>query len=529
MKKQQYIVIGYTFIGIIFGSLFPIVAYIYEISSRGLDYSIKSISFIHKTVNLMYMIDSAPIFLGLFSMIAGINYAKSFYINEELKRTTLNLLESEKSLIKMSDSLKDKNNNLERDFYYDKLTGLPNEKYLIKKNLKDKYNLLLISVNISHFREINTLFGYEVGDEILKKIALRILENDFECYKGHADEFILLSYEAVDYLEVDILSNYIFNLLSDEVYVINDLEIYLTITLGFSILNKNEQEDINITNLIHNSSFALKYAKEKNLQYAFYNNDLIKSLKNNYSYKWKKKIINAIQNSEVITFFQPIINNKTGIAEKYEALIRLKDDNQFISPYHFMTSARKYGLYNNLTKLVVNYAINHIEKFDREISINISIDDIRNISTMKLIYGKIKNLKDGKAKNIVFELLESEGIENYNEVKTFISDIKKFGCKVAIDDFGSGYSNFSHILNLNVDYIKIDASIIKNIVEDKNSEYIAKLIVDFSNRVGVKTIAEFVHSKEVFEKVKDLGVDYSQGYYFSEPLEFIDISKEFHC
>ena len=194
-----------------------------------------------------------------------------------------------------------------------------------------------------------------------------------------------------------------------------------------------------------------------------------------------------------------------------------------------MTSARKYGLYNNLTKLVVNYVINHIEKFDREISINISIDDIRNISTMKLIYGKIKNLKDGKAKNIVFELLESEGIENYNEVKTFISDIKKFGCKVAIDDFGSGYSNFSHILNLNVDYIKIDASIIKNIVEDKNTEYIAKLIVDFSNRVGVKTISEFVHSKEVFEKVKDLGVDYSQGYYFSEPLEFIDISKEFHC
>ncbi len=527
MKQQQQYIIIYTFVGIIFGSLFPIVAYIYEISSRGLDYSIKSISFIHKTVNLMYMIDSAPIFLGLFSMIAGINYAKSFYINEELKKTTSNLLESEKNLIKMSNSLKDKNSNLERDFYYDKLTSLPNEKYLIKKNLKDKDNLLLISVNISHFREINTLFGYEVGDEILKKIALRILENDFECYKGHADEFILLSYEAVDYLEVDILSNYIFNLLSDEVYVINDLEIYLTITLGFSILNKNEQEDINITNLIHNSSFALKYAKEKNLQYAFYNNDLIKSLKNNYSYKWKKKIINAIQKSEVITFFQPIINNKTGVAEKYEALIRIKDGNNFISPYHFMTSAKKYGLYNNLTKMVVNYAINYIEKLDREISINISIDDIRNISTMKFIYEKIKNLNNGKANNIVFELLETEGIENYNEVKTFISDIKNFGCKVAIDDFGSGYSNFSHILNLNVDYIKIDASIIKNIVEDKNCECIAKLIVDFSNRVGVKTIAEFVHSKEVFEKVKELGIDYSQGYYFSEPLEFVDAKKTF--
>lgn len=141
---------------------------------------------------------------------------------------------------------------------------------------------------------------------------------------------------------------------------------------------------------------------------------------------------------------------------------------------------------------------------------------------MRLIYERIQTLGELKAKNIVFELLESEGIENYTEVKHFINNIKQYGCKVAIDDFGSGYSNFSHILNLNVDYIKIDASIIKNIDKDQNCEYIAKLIVDFSNKVGIKTIAEFVHSRSVFEKVKEIGITYSQGYYFSEPLENID-------
>ena len=100
--------------------------------------------------------------------------------------------------------------------------------------------------------------------------------------------------------------------------------------------------------------------------------------------------------------------------------------------------------------------------------------------------------------------------------------MKKYNCKIAIDDFGSGYSNLNHIINLDIDYIKIDASIIKNIDKDENSEHIVKLLVEFSKKLGIKTIAEFVSSKEIFEKVKKLGIDYSQGYYFSEPQKEIE-------
>ena len=118
--------------------------------------------------------------------------------------------------------------------------------------------------------------------------------------------------------------------------------------------------------------------------------------------------------------------------------------------------------------------------------------------------------------------MESEGIENYDEVKNLIKKVKEFDCKIAIDDFGSGYSNFTHILNLNVDYIKIDASIIRTIHTDKNSAHIAKLIVDFAKKMGIKTIAEFVYSEEVFRKVQSLDIDYSQGFYFSEPRKNIE-------
>ena len=118
---------------------------------------------------------------------------------------------------------------------------------------------------------------------------------------------------------------------------------------------------------------------------------------------------------------------------------------------------------------------------------------------------------------MVFEIVESEGIENFGEVIDFIRRVKSFGCKIAIDDFGTGYSNFEYILKMDVDFLKIDASLIKNISTDPNCRAIVETIVDFSKKIGIKTIAEFVHSAEVYSVEKSIGVDFSQGYFFGEP------------
>ena len=132
------------------------------------------------------------------------------------------------------------------------------------------------------------------------------------------------------------------------------------------------------------------------------------------------------------------------------------------------------------------------------------------------------------AEKVVFEILEDENIKNYNLLSTFIDEVKILGCKVAIDDFGSGYSNFEHLLKMNVDYLKIDASLIKNIATDENSYKITKTIIEFAKSLNLKTIAEYVENKEIFELTKKLGVDYSQGYYFSEPIahpEIVDFNN----
>ena len=130
----------------------------------------------------------------------------------------------------------------------------------------------------------------------------------------------------------------------------------------------------------------------------------------------------------------------------------------------------------------------------------------------------IEKLNEYQLKDkIVFELIESEGIENYQEVIEFINEVKKTGAKISIDDFGTGYSNFEYIMKLKVDYIKIDASMIKDIDKNKNSQMVTETIIDFAKKMNVQTIAEFIHSQSVYEVVKELGIDYAQGYYFGKP------------
>ena len=120
---------------------------------------------------------------------------------------------------------------------------------------------------------------------------------------------------------------------------------------------------------------------------------------------------------------------------------------------------------------------------------------------------------------MVFEILESEEINDYLEIQQFIQEVKLLGCKIALDDFGSGYSNFSHVLELNVDYLKIDASLIKNITTNENSKKIIQTIIIFASNLGLQTIAEYVEDEASFNLLKEMGIDFIQGYYIGKPKE----------
>jgi EAL domain-containing protein (putative c-di-GMP-specific phosphodiesterase class I) len=229
------------------------------------------------------------------------------------------------------------------------------------------------------------------------------------------------------------------------------------------------------------------------------------------------KVKKAIENSGVIPYFQPILCNKTGKIMKFESLARLKDeDGTILSPVQFIPIAKAIKVYTQVTKAVIEKSFEIFKENEYELSINLSIEDIMSAEIYSFI---IENLKKyGIGNRVTFELLESEAIIDYKKVLRFITEVKRFGSKIAIDDFGSGYSNFAYLTRIKVDYIKIDGSLIRDIDINENSKLITETIVAFAKKMNIETIAEYVHSSTVESIVRELGIDYSQGYHIDEPL-----------
>ncbi|MDQ7056510.1 MAG: EAL domain-containing protein [Persephonella sp.] len=257
---------------------------------------------------------------------------------------------------------------------------------------------------------------------------------------------------------------------------------------------------------------ALKYAKENRKPVVYYKAELqIKELYET-NILMTKKIKDALKNGRITVYYQPIFNNKTGEIERYESLVRMIDvDGTVITPSQFLEISKKARLYSEIAKKVIKTSFENFKDMNVGFSINLSVKDIQNREITELIFEYLSNKNHNR--NVVFEILESEGIENFQEVSGFIKEVKALGGKISIDDFGSGYSNFEYILKMDVDFIKIDSSLIKNIDSDIYSQIIVETIVGFAQKLGIQTIAEFVHTEDVYETVKNLGIDYSQGFF----------------
>lgn len=394
----------------------------------------------------------------------------------------------------------------------DMLTNYGN-RYKLSEDIKEKENLSIAIFNIDNFRELNDFYGHSFGDEIIKSIADKIYhfisrENKFFFYRVQGDEFALLAakqkQDAFTHTCREIL------LSIKESLIIQNEKIVLSCSCGIAFDDKEH--------LLSNANMALKLAKQTNNDFIIYNDDI--SLNNIYAnnIRWTKKLATALQNNNIITHYQPIVNNRTLKYEKYEALVRMIDeDGATIAPFYFIDISKKTKKYFDITKIVIAQSFEMFKAKEIEFSLNLSVMDIAEPQIFDYIVVMLKRY--GIGSRVVFEIVESEYIENFNIVANFIDEVKKYGCRIAIDDFGTGYSNFEHLIKLKANYLKIDGSLIKNINKDRNAFLVVSTIVEFSKKLGMQTIAEYVENEEIFNIVQHLGIDYSQGYYFSPPKE----------
>ena len=396
----------------------------------------------------------------------------------------------------------------------DNLTKLPNREKLLEVLESSTYpNLALI--NIDNFRDVNDLYSFEVGDKILietAKIINGYIQNtSCQLFKLPSDEFAVLIDTAKDvYSFEEMVSNIVTDLKSRAFYI-DEHVIDISVTIGVSHSKRN---------LLSNADVALQDARKLKKHYLIYDEESNSREKTRENLNWHNIIKKAVKDNRIVPYFQPIYNLSTKKIEKYESLVRLIDEKgEIISPFFFLDIAKKYRLYEYITQIMINKTFEYFRDKDYEFSINLSIEDILDEHMVAFIISQIKAFNEPQ--RIVFEITESEGIENYLEVELFLRDIKEFGCKVAIDDFGTGYSNFEYIIKLNIDYLKIDGSLIKNIVNNRETKGVVETILLFAQKLGIKTITEFVSTEDSFEVMQELKADFVQGYFIGKPEELV--------
>jgi PAS domain S-box-containing protein/diguanylate cyclase (GGDEF)-like protein len=392
-------------------------------------------------------------------------------------------------------------------FSTDSLTGLGNRVSLIN-NISKNQNGVLAIINIDRFKEINDTLGLESGDEIIKELGIRIFnyvnDENYTLYRVQADIFALYTLNKTQEEVVNTVSMLI-NTVGKKPYIINNSNIILTYTSGIASDNEN---------LFTYADIALSEAKNRNIRIKVYDD----SMNNIEEYKqnilWVQRLYEAISEDNIVPFFQPIYNYRTQKIEKYECLMRLLENKKIVLPDEYLHVAKKTKLYPELTYKMVEKSIDKFAFLDEEFSINLSIEDLMNEKLMDYIFDYAQ--KNNVFKRLVLEIVESEEIKDSDFISKTIKKFKEEGSKIAIDDFGSGYSNYDYLISLQADYIKIDGSIVNHVVDDDRTAEVVKSIVNFAKKSNMKTIAEFVSSKEIDDKVRSLGVDYAQGFHYGK-------------
>ncbi len=397
------------------------------------------------------------------------------------------------------------------------ITDIMNPRKQLHDLIESCQETIMVLVKIEGFEDIEKFYGHRLTQTIEEKFANRLFEfipKECEFEKVYilgngeyafAKDKRICAHKA-DFI-VEKLREFQRNI-NETGISLDEIDYDISVLVSFSYG----------TNALENAKYGLRELQEKKLDFIVANNLVQREHdKAEKNLQTLRTIKTAIERRTIICHFQPIVDNHTLEIQKYESLVRLVDEKgNVLAPYFFIETAKRSKFYAKITSMVLENAFLALDRTDKSISINLSALDIEKRSSRKEIYRLLEEHSQ-KASRVVFELLEDENVKDFEQIKTFIARVKEMGVTIAVDDFGTGYSNFERLLDYQPDILKIDGSLIKNIETSRLSLSVVKTVVAFAREQEIKTVAEFVENERIFSIVKELGVDFSQGYHFGKP------------
>ncbi len=402
----------------------------------------------------------------------------------------------------------------------DPLTGLANRDEFLR-NLSGyaaEIPLSIFFINIDGLRYVNNTFGHAEGDSVLRHVAdvLKQSVRPGDIVARYGGDVFAVALAGLDGDNADAKAQGISRNVEQARVMLGGREHSLTVTIGIASGNARNEA------LVNNADLALFLAKEKGRNQIYFYRDEDEAHRKKFGALFNnlETLKFALQEKRFSMNYQPIVHLSTGKPHHYEALIRLKDEaGNALPPDVFIKVAEKFDLATRIDCMVVTSCIRKLAELGREgpgLAINLSGKSVGNAELLELIKRELAET-GVDARRIVFEITETAAFHNLDLVQQFVREAKQLGCRFALDDFGVGFSSFYYIKQLDIDYLKIDGSFIRNLLESENDRVFVQAMVEISRVYNMEVVAEWVENEEVANLLKEIGVDYGQGYHFGKP------------
>ena len=424
-------------------------------------------------------------------------------LSEEVELTTDKLHETATIL---GEKVEEKTKELIHESFQDFLTHLPNRHRLIYDMDRNHHHALII-LHLQNFSELNHFFGSSIGDSLLQQFGLYLTKMNLNAYRLGRDEFVLLIEENNSAEELSLFCEDFVHHLSNHSFSALNENVFLVVRMGI-----DTGKELSLSH----ADAALSYANENSKLFSIYEGELELELQHHHNLQVVSSIREAYYDGRIICYYQPIISTLTGHIASYETLARLIDkDASFIPTLDFLNIAKKTALYPQITKEIIRQACEIFKDREEHFSINLCALDILDHRTIRYIEEMI--VSTDTARRIIFEIPESDIYEHYVAISLFIAQMKNLGAKISIDNFGSGDSNLEKLIHLDIDYLKIDGTLISKLAYSEKYAPAIKIISLFAQAIGAVSIAENVETAEIFAHLKELNIDYAQGFYIGKP------------